>query len=370
MEGSLFSKLAHRLKQMSSEVYPFHVGDTWLEPAAGCRMEDLSVTEHPGMHRYAPPHGLPLLLDRLVARHTERTGVATEPDNVLVAAGATGALGAAAGATLDAGEEVLVLAPFWPLIAGILKSVGAVPVAVPFVGVADSPEQVADVLAEYATDRTAAIYVSTPNNPSGRVISPPIIDAVARWATDRGLWVLADEVYEDYLYTGEHCYCRALAPERTFSVHSFSKAYGMAGNRCGYVVGPADTMTELRKISVHSFYSTPTASQIAAARALDGRGDEWIAAAKPIYEELGRDAAKRLGHAAPEGSQFLWLDVAERLDDRGLMGFLEDCLEDGLLVAPGPSFGPYPSHVRICYTAASPEITRRGIEVLASHLGR
>jgi len=333
-------------------------------------MEDLRVADYPGMHRYTSPHGLPLLLEGLVARATERMGIATEPRDVLVATGATGALGAIVGATMDPGDEVLLLAPYWPLIAGIVKSFGAVPVAVPYIGLVTGPADVSEVLDRHATERTAAIYLSTPNNPTGKVIPREEIEAIVEWARTRDLWILADEVYEDYVYSGEHHYARSSAPERTFSVHSFSKAYGMAGNRCGYVVGPAEVMGQVRKVGTHTFYSTPTASQIAAARALDGRGAAWVAEVKPAYLAAGTAAADRLGLDAPEGSQFLWIDVAEQLDERGLMGFLEECLDEGLLVAPGPSFGPYPTHIRVCYTAVPPDLTARGIECLAQRLGR
>jgi N-succinyldiaminopimelate aminotransferase len=370
MEGSLFSKLAGRLQGMEGERYPLHVGDTWREPATGCRMEDLLVVDHPGMHRYASPHGLPQLLDAIVARAAARTGVPTTTENVLVAAGATGALGATLGSILNPGDEVLLLAPYWPLIAGIVQSFGGQPIAVPYIGAITGPQDIGALLDRYVTPRTAAIYLSTPNNPSGKVIPRAEIEAIATWAAERELWILADEVYEDYVYSGEHCYARACAPERTFSVHSFSKAYGMAGNRCGYVVGPIEVMGQLRKISTHTFYSTPTASQLAAARALDGRGDAWVAEVKPAYYAAGAAAAARLGVDAPEGSQFLWLDVADVLDDRGLLGFLEDCLDEGLLVAPGPSFGPYPTHIRVCYTAVAPDVTARGIDRLARRLGR
>ena len=120
----------------------------------------------------------------------------------------------------------------------------------------------------------------------------------------------------------------------------------------------------------HSFYATPTASQIAACRALDGRGDAWVASIRGQYLEAGTRAARRLGLDPPMGSTFLFLDVAARLDERGLMGFLEDCADRGLFLAPGPSFGPYPSHVRICFTCAPPDVVARGVEILASMLGR
>jgi N-succinyldiaminopimelate aminotransferase len=368
--GAVYSALAHRLETFRGEVYPLHVGDTWMEPPAGCRMEDLRVDEYPGMHRYAPPQGLPALLDAVAARVSERSGVPTGRENLLVAAGATGALGAAAGALLAPGDEVLLLAPHWPLITGIVQSFHGVPVDVPFFGAADSPETAVAAVRARRTGRTVALYLNTPSNPTGRIIPRPWIEALVAWAQSEDLWILADEVYEDYLYEGEHTCCRPLAPERTLAVHSFSKAYGMAGNRCGYVAGPAAAIRELRKIGMHSFYSTPTASQIAALRVLAGPGEPWIAAARDSYRAAGERAAARLGVAPPQGSTFLFLDVAGRLDERGLQGFLADCVERGLFVAPGPSFGPYPTHVRLCFTAAPPDVVERGVEALASLLGR
>jgi N-succinyldiaminopimelate aminotransferase len=265
---------------------------------------------------------------------------------------------------------VLVLAPFWPLIDGIVRSFHGNPIPVPFLGRADSPESSVEIVASFLTERTVALYLNTPNNPTGRVLPRSWIEALVTWARSRGLWILSDEVYEDYVYAGAHTYCRALAPERTFSAHSFSKAFGMTGNRCGYVLGPEGMIDHLRKVSTHSFYSTPTASQLAALRALAGPGDAWVARARRTYDELGRAAAAKLGVDPPEGSTFLFLDVEDMLDERGLDGFLEDCAERGVFLAPGPSFGPYPASARVCFTSAEPEVVMRGIDALASVLGR
>jgi len=366
----VYSALAHRLATHQGEVYPLHVGDTWMEPAEGCRMEDLRVAEHPGMHRYAPPQGIPALLDALAEQTRARTGVPTERENVLITTGATGGLAAVAGAIAAPGDEVLLLAPHWPLITGIVRSFHGIPVDVDFFGRADSPETAVEVVREKLTGRTIALYLNTPSNPTGRIIPRSWVEALVAWAQSEDLWIIADEVYEDYVYGGEHTWCRPLAPERTFAAHSFSKAYGMAGNRCGHIVGPAEAMKELRKIGMHSFYSTPTAAQIAALRVLDGPGERWIAHARAQYQAAGESAAARLGLDPPQGSSFLFLNVADRLDDRGLGGFLEDCVDRGLFVAPGPSFGPYPTHVRVCFTAAPPDVVERGVEVLASLLGR
>ena len=201
------------------------------------------------------------------------------------------------------------------------------------------------------------------------------IESIVGWAQAHDLWILSDEVYEPFVFEGEHTRALALAPERTFLAQTFSKCYGMAGNRCGYMVGPSPIMAELRKVATHTFYSTPTAAQLAAVRALAGPGDRWAEAACESYAATGRAAAARLGVPAPQGSTFLFFDVAESLKTRGRDGgdlapLLEACVDRGLLIAPGSSFGPFPTHVRLCYTAVEPQRALRGVAVLAEILGR
>ncbi|MBK9087618.1 MAG: pyridoxal phosphate-dependent aminotransferase [Holophagales bacterium] len=370
IKGSVYSSVLHRLAAYGGEVYPLHVGDTFLEPADGCRMEDLTVAAHPGMHRYAPPQGLPALVDAVVDRIRVRTGVPVERSNVFVAGGGTSGLASVVGAIVSPGDEVLILAPHWPLIEGHVKMAGGVPVDVPFFGVADSASTAAAVVEAALSPRTVALYVNTPSNPTGRVIPRAWLEALVALARRHDLWLLFDEVYEDYVYRGEHVPGLSLAPERSFAVHSFSKAYGMAGNRIGYVAGPAAAIAEALKISTHTVYAAPTAAQLAALRILEGAGDAWIARTRDAYRSLGEASADRLGVPRPEGSTFLFLDVAPHLDARGLDGFLEDAADRGLLLSPGPSFGPCPTHARICYTSAPPDVVLRGVEVLASLLGK
>ncbi len=370
LPGSVYSALAVRLASHQGPTYPLHVGDTWLEPPVGCRMEDLRCADWPGLHRYAPPQGRADLLEAIAARRQAQDGLATNPEHVLVAAGATGGLGAVIGALMEPGRQVLILAPYWPLIAGIVRSFSGTPVAVPaFDGLPDVGALLKR-LDQAWNAGVVALYVNSPSNPAGKLLPSSWLEGLAGWARRRGIWLISDEVYEHYAYTGAHVPMRPLAPERTFAAYSFSKAYGMAGNRCGYIVGPAGAIQQLKKVSTHTFYSTPTASQIAALRALAGPGDAWAAAAARQYQQTGAEAAAQLGVAAPEGGTFLFLDVRESLDHRGLDGLLEDCLQQGLLVAPGPSFGPYPHHVRLCFTSAPPDQVARGVEILAGLLRR
>lgn len=366
--GAIFSPLADRIASAPGRLFPLHVGDTWMEPCDGARMQDLSVDSHPGMHRYTDTQGLSPLIDAIVQKIRERNRIAAERSSVLVTAGATGALGAALGMLAAPGEEVLILAPYWPLIRGIVQTFRARPVEVPFYDRVGSAEDAVEAVRERITERSVALYVSTPSNPTGRVLPRAWLEALAELARREDLWLLSDEVYEDYVYRGEHFSIGSAAPERTLTVFSFSKAYGMAGNRTGYLVGPPDAVAAAQKISTHTCYAAPTAGQVAGLRALRD-GSAWVENARACYREAGEDSARALGLAAPEGGTFLFLDVRHRLDERGVFGFLADCLGDGVALAPGPSCGSdYATWVRLCYTAAPPDAVRAAVARLAARL--
>jgi len=368
MPGAVYSPFAERARDASHRVVPLHVGDTWLPACEGARMQDLTAADYPDLHRYGPTAGLPALIDALVDKLRSRNALACERESVLIGAGATGVLANAIGAIAAPGQEVLILAPFWPLIRGVVQAFRATPVEVPFFDRVHSADDAVAAVRERISDRSVALYVSTPSNPTGRVLPRPWLEALAELACEHDLWLIADEAYEDYVYEGEHWSVGAVAPERTISVFSFSKAYGMAGNRVGYLVGPPELAHQAHKVGTHTAYHAPVAGQVAALRVLEC-GAGWVDNARALYREAGRDAAAALGLDAPAGSTFLFLDVAHRLDERGMHGFLGDCFEDGVLVAPGGSAGSdYASWIRLCYTAAPPEDVRFAVERLAHRL--
>jgi N-succinyldiaminopimelate aminotransferase len=360
MPGSVYAPVAGRTAAAPRRLCPLNVGDTWLEPFAGARMEDLRHAEHPGLNRYSETQGIPALVDAILEKARARNRIPCEREGVLVCAGATAALGCALAAVASPGEEVLILAPFWPLIRGIAQAFRATPVEVPFYDRAGSAEAAVAAVRERLSARSVALYVSTPSNPTGRVLPRAWLEALAELARREDLWLLSDEVYEDYVYRGEHVSLGALAPERTLSAYSFSKAYGMAGNRVGYLVGPPAAVAQAHKIGTHTYYSAPTAGQLAALRALRD-GGAWVERARESYRGVAHEVARLLGLPPPEGSTFLFHDARAKLDDRGMAGLLEDLVSDGVALAPGASCGSdYAGFARLCYTAAPPD------EVLAA----
>jgi N-succinyldiaminopimelate aminotransferase len=364
--GSVFSDLAPRIAALTGEIYPLHIGDTWMDPSPGLRWRDLKNDEDPRPHLYCDPHGITPLIDRLVEKVRTANRIPIDgPEQLQVTVGATGGLTATAIATISAGDEVLLLAPYWPLIRGIVISAGGVPVEVPVITESLDGEALGEALEARIGSRTTAIYISTPSNPTGKVLDETLLASVADVARRHSLWIWSDEVYEHYAYRGDHVSIGSLAPERTATVFSFSKAYGMAGYRCGYVVGPQPLMSSVRRAATYAWYSVPTPSQQLAARAIDD-GGPWLTTARASYLTAGDAAADRLGLPRPGGGQFLFWDVAPLLDDRGLRGFLKDCLDRHLILAPGSSFGAdYGTWVRLCFTCVEPDVVQRGVDRLA-----
>lgn len=374
LSDAVFSRLAARARELPGPIYPLHVGDTYLEPLEAARAESQRTVDTPRLHNYAPVQGEPALLDAVV-EHLERRGGCFVPrEHVQVVSGATSGLSVVAEALLDPGDEVLLPAPFWPLIRGIVHKRGARAVEVPFFDRIDDPNFDAEAALEAAvTERTAAIYVNTPHNPTGRILPDPIVAAIARVAERHQLWILADEVYEE-LYFGAPptpVWARADYQTRCVAVHSMSKGYGLAGSRVGWAHGPAAAMKAIRGVQTFATYCAPRPLQLGAARALrEGAG--WLSDARRAYEQAATMTAQALGIPKPDGGTFVFIDASAHLrQGEDIVGLLERCLAAGVLLTPGAASGKdYGTWVRLCFTSVPPEDLAQALERLAPILGR
>ncbi|MBM4291710.1 MAG: pyridoxal phosphate-dependent aminotransferase [Deltaproteobacteria bacterium] len=363
----VYSQLAGRAQASGRPLLPLHVGDTHLPPAVDVR----ALPASDDLHRYTAVGGEPALVEALRAHLARRQGAPVGAEEVLVTAGATGGLTALFATLLAPGDEALLLAPYWPLVAGGARLLGATPVAVPVFGRGLSCAEALAALDAACTPRARLLYFNSPNNPTGEVLSREWMEALVGWAARRGLWVVSDEVYDLFSFSAPHVYARPLDPARVISAFSMSKAFGMAGYRCGALQGPPEVLAEVERAATFTLYSAPTPAQRAARLALEGEGERWAARARALYAQVGAEAARRLGAPPPQGGTFLFLDVSrERPDAEALSDLLGACADEGLLLAPGSSFGPYPTHVRLCFTAAPPERVLAGVDVLARALGR
>jgi aspartate/methionine/tyrosine aminotransferase len=263
---------------------------------------------------------------------------------------------------LDAGDEVLVLAPYWPLAVGVLRAAGAIPVEVPVLPAlaTDARFDLAGALAAACTARTRAVYLITPNNPDGFVLRDDHLEAISDVARRRDLWVIADEVYADYVYEGAHRSIARLAgmAERTVSAYSLSKSHALAGLRVGYIAGPTGLVAAAKKVATHTVFNVPLVTQRSALRAVV-EGDGFLAEAKASYRAARAVTlaalAGRADFVAPDGGCYVFVDLTRALRGGTLVELLGRAIDAGVALAPGDAFGAgYENFARLCFTAVEP----------------
>ncbi|MGB8331230.1 MAG: pyridoxal phosphate-dependent aminotransferase [Polyangiales bacterium] len=356
----MYSDLEQRARKQHAQVYPLHVGDTYRDPLDAARAERQLSQQHPGLHGYAPVRGEPSLIDAFIDYVEARHGETLTGDRVQVMSGATAGLSVVCQVLLDPGDEVLLPSPFWPLSRGIIATKGAVPVQVPFYTRLDEPGFDPEALLESAvTERTVALYINTPNNPSGRALSSTTVDAMLRVAKRHGLWLLCDEAYEEIYYDREPpeaVWKHADIREQAIAFHTLSKTYGLAGARVGFTHGPEGVMSSIAGMQTFHTYCAPRPMQLGAVQALR-HGNAWVEESRSLYRDAGYRAADALGVPRPEGGTFLFLDVSRYLgpDAEDCSGFLQRAADQGVLLTPGQSCGTdYASWVRLCFTSVPP----------------
>jgi N-succinyldiaminopimelate aminotransferase len=368
---SIFARLVEVVEGYHGDVIPFHIGDTHLPPPVVSRLGSLgfSADNDPELYRYAKAHGDLVLLHGLVDKLRSKNAMDfVHDENVQITSGATHALSCAVRATFNPGDEILLLAPFWPLIRGISLSAGVRPVEVACGREQLAERSLSDIISEHITEKTAGIYLSCPNNPDGKVFTAEELTEIGKVAIENDLWVISDEVYEDFIFDGLHHRSFATMPgmaERTMTAFSFSKSFALAGLRVGYLVGPAPAMLAARRMVGHTIYSVPRAMQRAALAALKN-GDDFLRAARDTYQEARDFAMDRVIAPChkPLGCTYLFLDLRAWVEaDQGCIGVLEKIAEAGVLLAPGRAFGhDYAGWARLCFTSVPRETLIEGID--------
>src|SRR5262245_2013137 len=187
---------------------------------------------------YLQTAGVPRLRELIAAKLRDKNQTPVDdPEHVLVTNGGIHGIYIVCRALLEPGDEVLVPDPLWPAGAGNVLAAKGVAVSWPLRDSGKSWHYDLDALVARITPKTRAIYLNSPHNPTGAVLSRADLERIAAIARERGLWVLSDEAYEDVVFDGEHVSIASLPGmyERTIPMYTFSKSYAMTGLRLGYV---------------------------------------------------------------------------------------------------------------------------------------
>ena len=357
MSHRVYSNLAERARARNAEVFSLHVGDTYRDPVMAARAEAQKSSAHPGLHKYAPVRGEPALIDAFIEYVVKRHDETLDRERIQVMSGATAGLSIVCQVVLAPGDEVLLPSPFWPLSRGIIATKGATPVQVPFYTRLDHPDFDPEAALENAvTDRTVALYINTPNNPTGRVLSDATVEAMLRVAQRHELWVFCDEAYEEIYFDREPPRAVWQYPairERAIAFHTLSKTFGFAGARIGFTHGPRELMNAVAGMQTFHTYCAARPMQLGGVEALR-EGAAWVEDSRTLYRDAGYAAADAIGISRPEGGTFLFFDVSQELDPDATdcTAFLERSADAGVLLTPGASCGAdYTKWVRLCFTS-------------------
>jgi aminotransferase len=295
------------------------------------------------VNQYAITWGARALREALAARYGEWYGMMVDPEaEITVTCGATEAMAAALLALVNPGDEVVVFEPYYENYGPDAILCGATPVFVPMA--ADGPLDLDRVAAAFS-QRTRAIIVNTPNNPTGRVLDRAELEAIAALCRRHDAWCVTDEIYEHILYEGRHIPVATLEGmrERTVTISGSSKTFSITGWRIGTIVAPAAASAAIRKVHDFLTVGAPAPLQAAVAEALGTLGPEYYAGLARDYRAR-RDVVvgglRRAGFecASPQGAYYV-LAGFRALSPAGDVAFAEWLTREiGVAPVPGSSF--------------------------------
>ncbi len=244
-------------------------------------LDAASAAIHNGHNQYAPGPGVPALRQAVAADRAQRYGLVHDPDTeVLVTVGATEAIAAAVLALVEPDEEVVMIEPYYDSYPAAVAMAGGVRRTVPLVADGERFALDLDALRAAIGPRTRMLLVNSPHNPTGTVLSPPELGAIAELACEHDLVVLTDEVYEHLVYDGAVHTPLATLPgmaERTLSVSSAAKTFSATGWKTGWICGPPELVAATKTAKQYLTFVGATPMQLAVAHALSHE-QEWILA--------------------------------------------------------------------------------------------
>ncbi|MDP6070247.1 MAG: pyridoxal phosphate-dependent aminotransferase [SAR202 cluster bacterium] len=224
-----------------------------------------------GYTHYGPSSGFPELRDRIAEEISSTRGIAVTGENVVVTPGGKPIMFFAILALVDQGDEVLYPNPGFPIYESMIEFVGGVPVPMQLHESSAFNVDIDEIEARI-TDRTKLMIVNSPNNPCGSVIPKEDLQRLANLAKEHDIAVLSDEIYNRFLYEGEHHSIAAFPGmrDRTIILDGLSKSYAMTGWRIGYGVMPQELVEPISRLATNSVSCTASFTQIAALEALSG----------------------------------------------------------------------------------------------------
>jgi len=308
-----------------------------------------------GHTKYTASDGSQPFLQAVVNHYQQKYNLSFETSQVRATVGAMHGTYLTLLAILDPGDEVIIHEPFFSPYKEQIESAGGVAVIIPTYEKDDFQIDL-DILKAAMTDKTKAILINSPNNPTGAVFSKEVFQGIADLAIANDVFILSDEIYEELSFYEDFTPMATFAPEHTITFSGFSKAFAMTGWRIGYMIAPTYVNEVVRRINENVTYSAPSISQQAGIYALS-HAEELVPKVVSVFQERLEYVKKRV-----DAIDFLHLNDIKgtmyafiNIEKTGLssVAFVEKVLkETQVLMIPGKAFGVNTgdTHVRLAVT--------------------
>lgn len=295
-----------------------------------------------GATNYTAPDGSKEFLTTVVNFYQKKYGLSFQTNQVRATVGALHAMYLVMQVLLDPGDEVIIHEPYFSPYREQVVLSGGTPVFVPTYEENGFQLAVEDLKAAI-TERTKAIIINSPNNPTGAVFSEDTMTQIAEVAIENELFIISDEIYEDFAFKEKFVPMARLAPENTITISGVSKGFAMTGWRLGYLIAPSYINQIAGMINESITYSAPTASQRGAIYALK-HYDELVPPTVEVFKKRLTYIEKRVAEIPylslrpVAGSMYAFINISKSGLDS--VTFVEQVLEQsGVLFVPGKAFG-------------------------------
>ncbi len=373
---------AKELKKKGHDIVSFTAGEPDFDTPSHIKEAAIRAINE-GHTKYTPVGGIDELKEAIIERYRKDHSLEYSKEEILVSCGGKHSFYNLCQALLDQGDEVIVPAPYWVSYPPMVRLAGGVPRIVSTDekdGFKISPEELENAI----TEKTKAIVINSPSNPTGAVYSPEELKALVEIAVERGVLVVSDEIYDKLVYGEVESVCAAGvcegARENTIVLNGVSKSYSMTGWRIGYALGPKELIDAMMRIQSQSTSNPTSISQWASVAAISG--------SQQCVEEMKREFKKRrdimvdglnsiegISCIRPHGAFYVFANVSalfgRRYNDRVInssvefASFLLDTVE--VCVVPGAGFGD-DRFVRLSF-ACSEEDIKKGVERIREAVG-
>lgn len=306
---------------------------------------------------YTPANGLPELREAVAEKLRTKNGIDVHASQITVVPGLTTGLLLLYLAILDPGDEVIVMDPAYPPYVSLATAIGAEAMTV-----LTLPTFHPDVPAIEAsiTNRTRAIILNSPNNPTGTVYTKQDMIRIAEIADKHGIWLISDEIYEHFVYEGGHFSVGSAFPN-VITMNGFSKAYAMTGWRLGYISGPQTVIDAINQLQQYIVFSSSSIAQYAALEALK----------QPVHTDYEKYHRKRdlvikrlkaMGYAVhgAQGAYYVFFQAPAGLTD---LEFVAKAAERNVLLVPGRAFSTRHGYIRLSYGTSYEQLVK-GLNIL------